>query len=499
MNLDLKRKHSVRVIEYPFSGAAEIISFRSKWMPSIIRAVSSRFVKKIVRDWRTAAVPNTVSGKVTNGVRNWYEVKEAVTALATETARSQWAGVRTLALGGDHSQGFATVKATMLVEVTRAILHAESIPVDAATKRTLWSLTDEGKWTDVADIVDRLAKSDEIVRNGIQKVIKGLAILWVDTHGDFNNRFTSGSQNFHGMALAAACGEDTGGIEKVFGECIKADPPNVWVVCCRHLDKKEEKLMSDRGVNFREFDMSHPEKPQIRAYCTQDGRYVGQPKGKSPRVAMELRSAVQLAHDLPLGKSGRVSKDIPLYEIIQSIIWGNPDKKFIVSVDVDHLSGSYVSVTGTPMGLTREDVRGYRPHSPGATRVEVPRNRFGVSARGPSIQDSIAALYGVATCYEQVLATDLTEGNYAIGKYGKPKNDNTMTPYATHQLFTTMMGIPFHTALWATLSIKKTEADLRNSIGALLKQELSSAPTSPSQHGGQSQSHIRSNRDARLG
>ena len=123
---------SIQIIKYPFSGGAALN--RSFAAPGIVQSIAGDLLPGDI-DWATLPVftkkPTTRRYK---NLRNYGAVKEAVTKLGIEIGRTQLAGHKTLVLGGDHTQGIATVKVSALILVVRAILDG-SIPVKS--KNTL--------------------------------------------------------------------------------------------------------------------------------------------------------------------------------------------------------------------------------------------------------------------------------------------------------------------------------------------------------------------------
>jgi len=90
---------------------------------------------------------------------------------------------------------------------------------------------------------------------GTQCVKKNIGVIWMDAHGDFNNRETTLSGNLHGMPLAALSGFGVTEMIKFKPDNINyIDPKKIVLVGIRSLDSEEAKLLKKSGATV--FTMS---------------------------------------------------------------------------------------------------------------------------------------------------------------------------------------------------------------------------------------------------
>jgi len=398
----------IEVINYPYNGASpEGTNNLNQHVPELIRLAAHEVgfrndgkprqygIVNNIHDWLVVhpqRMPPDYSGISIEGVRNYYENIHALQALVCKTADAQWdRGSRTIALGGDHSQGFATIKATLLVKVAKALLDG-SIPISSEKEENVRGIVrtyaNKGEWERLADYINNLAVDRMIDSKDVKKVTDRVAVIWLDAHGDFNSSTTSESHNFHGMSLAAACGEFAGHLQAIGGRDIHLNPKNAWVVGARDLDTKERELMSRKGVHFEEYTMDGVEGEHISTERTRQS-----------------------------GKGRRLS------EIINDILDKNPDKEFIVSVDMDHINGDEVPAVSTPMGLSRSTVmeRSLEAIQSGDAEHFIRHNEKGVSPHGVDFDQSWEALWGIIH-HPKVIAADVTEG--AVDIINNPKTSN---------------------------------------------------------------------------
>lgn len=402
----------IDLINYPFGHSSP--HQRSEFAPGILKTLLADDLSPSIYAWKDVALGNLGNSAKAHGVNNYESVKTAVEYLGMKVAQSQMMGRKSLAIGGDHSQGFATVKGTLLAEVTKAILKGD-IELNSQDpwriKSNLAFYVANGNVANIRTMMDELINDGIITKEAIKAVTDNVVVVWVDSHGDFNTQDISPSGNFHGMSLAAACGLDTGGIEKVMGDYLAVNPKNVYVVCARDLDDKEQALMKQQGVKFEPFLMSDPYR--------MEGKWIA----GGPRI--------QSAYD-----DSKKLKTLP--QVIEGIFELNPDKKFIMSIDVDHIHGSKVPATGTCMGAKPE------MREAGETILmegdDMRLNIHGQSPAGPTLEHSLEAFRNLAA-RDQVIAMDLTEASTAVGPMGKPANGGYTTMRTTMKLLGSMLGM----------------------------------------------------------
>ncbi len=393
------------VLNNAFDGASSKPG-RSCYAPGILQKAFTAYYglnevnnagQPALRAWKSPEMPNPnkLSNKVKKGIRNYAEVVQALTSLTSATARAQWEyhAARTLTIGGDHSQGFATVKATLLVQTLRAVLH-EEIPIRAksvsdmlAIMAKLRTLADTGKWLETGIYLDALVAQDMILQRDINNVTGNIILVLVDSHLDFHTPETSpkGSHNFHGMWMMAVCGEKVGDIEKLFGQCITINPKKIYALCIRDAEKNEEKRALKMGIHFKPYEMYDPKKAKIR------------PSGH---------------------KNG-----VPLKKALEMIFKKNPRSGIIFSFDVDAVDAQYVPGSGTAVG--------------DGTR----KNRYGNSPPGPSSKDVCQAIQRIMH-RKNLLAADLTESGIVTGSVGNPQSDDMLTLDMTMLFLTKMLDLP---------------------------------------------------------
>lgn len=84
---------------------------------------------------------------------------------------------------------------------------------------------------------------------GSAKMFKDdLTVIWIDAHGDFNNKKTTPSGNIHGMPLAASCGIGLDSLNNIYFNENKIKKENVYILCARDLDKEESILLKNNNI-----------------------------------------------------------------------------------------------------------------------------------------------------------------------------------------------------------------------------------------------------------
>ncbi len=291
-----------------------------------------------------------------NKINNFDSVYQSVLNLSLELINVMWRGGVPITIGGDHAQGFPTVKASLFVTVLKELLLEGAKSISQISKLKINALADKGDFISVAAMLEGLIKESKDLKYKVESIINKVHIIWVDAHGDFNTANTSDSGNFHGMSLAAACGLDTGGIEDMLGKYIRANPGNIHIMCARDLDEREEKLMNLFGVDFERFEMHDTEKGKIRTKV----------HGKNSKAKTFDKVFIELVNEIK-GQGGKI----------------------ILSTDIDHLP---LPETGTPLGNTEHERK----------------NRFGKSPEGPSPEDTYEAFENIAQD-ETFISFDITE------------------------------------------------------------------------------------------
>ena len=96
----------------------------------------------------------------------------------------------------------------------------------------------------LGELVSDYVRSGVITRKALSAFLDNIAVIWLDSHADYNDRHSSPSGNIHGMSLAACAGLDIGGIEDLFGgDAIKLKPENFYILCARDIDENERTMM----------------------------------------------------------------------------------------------------------------------------------------------------------------------------------------------------------------------------------------------------------------
>ena len=408
------RKPPIDIIKYPFSRDAELD--RAFSSPGIIHDITQGLLKDHVAAWKD--LPPLKSGtsvKKYKGLRNVSAVKDAVTKLGVSIAQSQWAGHKTLVLGGGHTQGIATIKASALIYIMRAIA-AGKIKTKANDRAALLKLADTGNIDGLCRALEKLIEAGKISKSAVAALARTIAVIWVDSHPDYNDRHTTLSGNIHGMALAATTGRDIGGIENLFcGKYIRINPKNIYVLCARDIDPDERKLMDRDGIHYKNWELTKPGAMRTVA---------------DPGHRVTLKTALS-------GVLKRIGK-----------------KPVIFSMDIDAIHAGIhesaygpesVAATGTPMGLRPRDVsRLFRENffslieQPGAL---IRLNDSGQSPPGPAAGDVFEAVRGIIL-RKNVLAADLSEISPAAGEQGHPvaEDERGLTLQTSMKVLAAMLG-----------------------------------------------------------
>jgi arginase family enzyme len=325
-----------------------------------------------------------------DNIKNAESVKFALENLFNEQCKAAWNGERPLTIGGDHSQGFATVKSTLFIPVLRNVLDGKlGKKLSVEERRDLKRLADSGDFISAYKKFDTFVDEGKISKYGIRRITDKIHVIWMDAHADYNTAHISPSKNFHGMSLAAASWVSKrhlgklsgisdekgkaaisslqlaeimsaeklfGGIEDIGSKYVRADPRHTHILGTRDLDFVEEALMRILKVDYQNYEMHDTEKGKLRAQ--------GKSDKEQPNTLDKVLSGV-IAEIKDMGH------------------------KYMVSFDIDILT---VNETGTPQG-SHKNVR---------------LNRFDKSPVGPNKKDAYKAISNLAKD-QNCLAFDLTE------------------------------------------------------------------------------------------
>ena len=75
-----------------------------------------------------------------------------------------------------------------------------------------------------------------------------LGLIWIDTHADINNPYSSHTQNIHGMPVSTL-------LHNGFPELIdlvktKLSPSKIVIIGLRDIDSEEKKILTDSGIHY---------------------------------------------------------------------------------------------------------------------------------------------------------------------------------------------------------------------------------------------------------
>jgi arginase len=73
--------------------------------------------------------------------------------------------------------------------------------------------------------------------------------IWIDAHADMNTPETSPSGNVHGMPFAATLGLGPESLARIYDYAPKIQPRNCVLVGARNLDRQEQTLVKNSGIN----------------------------------------------------------------------------------------------------------------------------------------------------------------------------------------------------------------------------------------------------------
>ena len=453
------RKPPIDIIKYPFSRDAELD--RAFSSPGIIHDITQNLLKDHVDGWKDLPpLKSSTSLKKYKGLRNVSAVKDAVTKLGVSIAQSQWAGHKTLVLGGGHTQGIATIKASALIYIIRAIM-AGKIPVKKTKttdpKKILRDLADQGDIEGLCRALEKLIESRHIGKKSVADLASTIAVIWLDSHPDYNDRHTTLSGNIHGMALAATTGRDIGGIENLFcGQYIRINPDNIYVLCARDIDPDERILMDKDGVHYKEWELTRP--GAMRTVT-------------APASPVTLKMAL-----------GKVFKRIG-------------KKPIIFSMDIDAIHAGIhespyghesVAATGTPMGLKPRDIGElFRANFDGLFNESdesgiIRLNDGGQSPPGPSAGDVFEAVQGILL-KNNVLAADLSEISPAAGEQGHPVAEEYrgLTLQTSMKVLAAMVGADLGAF---TKALKKKRGKISDCVRKAMDKEKSASKNDRRSH-----------------
>jgi arginase family enzyme len=321
-------KNSIHIIECPFGDAAGKPNTADSG--KVMQAILEKPLKDLglIEEWLIVETPKMkvqethVEGKI----RNYSAVRSAVHTLADCVAAALWNDKKPLILGGDHSQGTATVKATLLVDVLRGIKSGK-VDIDQKTSKEIIDLANHNEFAAAAEIIQKHYDQDPSAKESIDKIVNNNAVVWLDTHGDYNTPEISGSGNLHGMSLKAVVqGSNIEGFSDLYGTFTSVPPSNIYVVGHRDLDPIEIDHMKQDGVNFMPYSL-------VADY------------GSASETKFDVKiKSVGNKNNKNLSSFSDVVKEIET-EI------SNRGLNQITSHDIDVAHGKFTSATGTPQGL----------------------------------------------------------------------------------------------------------------------------------------------------
>jgi arginase len=91
---------------------------------------------------------------------------------------------------------------------------------------------------------------------------KGLRVLWLDAHADFNTSALSPSGNLHGMPLACLCGFGPRELVQLGGTTAAISPQWIRQVGIRSVDSGEKRFVHEQGLEV--FDMRYIDEMGVR-------------------------------------------------------------------------------------------------------------------------------------------------------------------------------------------------------------------------------------------
>lgn len=281
----------------------------------------------ITTDDRTKVVPYSASELKKNkslsnpkGVKNLEYLLPALKSLTAHVTRELLVNLiyphitnLPFTIGGDHSQGFGTVKGVMLGKTVEAILSGK-LPLHGAKINNRDPQSIRSQLLDIVTSLSNSKKEKEIIRlcnelgltianlidfeafssisnaavlklkkshaypdlsfqdirsqcikqlesseedKGILKVsdlkqfLSRVHVLWFDAHADFNDDQSSETKNFHGMPGACVSGFGNESLKSIFNTWwAEMNPEGFHVVGARDTDQRERRLMKDTGVDL---------------------------------------------------------------------------------------------------------------------------------------------------------------------------------------------------------------------------------------------------------
>ena len=321
------------------------------------------------------------------GINNFESVYLSLNKLFIEQSKILWEGNKPFTIGGDHSEGFASIKSVLFTEVLKHIRDNKDQKILQGNTEILEliQLADKGLFSDASFVFDKLVETNKVNFINLENFINNYAVIWVDAHPDFNIPQISSSKNFHGMAHAAALKIDIkdlkgiitekqiqeilvnnsifGDIENIGSKYIKSDPKNSYCVCARDIDHEESLLLKKTGVNL--FAMEKPDESKI--------------------ISSPIRK-----------KEGQQDFDKVLKNLVSDL--ESKGKKIILEFDIDAINGKQVFHTGTAVGDLNKNHPNYRP------------NRYNESPAGPSSVASYKAVENFAN-NKNILSIGLPEAS----------------------------------------------------------------------------------------
>ena len=425
----------IDIIKYPFSGGAALN--RSFSAPDIIHKISGEPLSDYISCWKDIEPDSSIRiSPPEGGLRNIEAVTDAVIKLGNQILHSQMQGHIPFTLGGDHTQAISTLKTSALTHIIKLI---ENNKIALNSQLKIDNSPQKNDTEALAQKIRDAIKNGHVHQNEIDQVLDQIAVIWIDSHPDYNDRQSSSSGNIHGMALASSTGKDIGGIENLFGgDFLCLNPKNFYILCARDIDDAERAYMNEDGVNYKNWELTHP--GAMRTVSDPD----------NPKTLKDCLS-----------------------EVMKSIA----DKKIILSLDVDAIHAAphespygleSVAATGTPMGLRRRDMsRAFDQVSTTTPDEDLIRlNTNNESPAGPSAGDVFETLHNVLN-HPNLLAADLTEASPAAGRAGMPvaEQEHGLTLQTSMKLMAAMLGADLQ-------KFSKELKDKKSALDALVKKAI---------------------------
>lgn len=205
-------------------------------------------------------------------IRNWQNVYEVYKKHYIEVAASIFEGKIPMGIGGDHSMGASTVRASIfakglleLLNQSTGILSQEEVIILNQRKENFLKEKSEENLKELAVTFDDILDKNKTAKKAFESFTKEFGVVWFDAHGDINTPMDKGyneqngatvefdqngklinflspstSGNFHGMPVATALGFGPKPMLEFGSKHANLNSDNIIFIACRDLDKIEE-------------------------------------------------------------------------------------------------------------------------------------------------------------------------------------------------------------------------------------------------------------------